>query len=667
MGKKRSRRKKTATSWWATCIVWSLGIGVVAMAALQVVLVVKWLTGEWQQAAFGIGGVDPAESSAKDPEQEVTNVQEIEPDDPPGNQEKVEPAVVESVPSLRQAVAEEFPSSWSFQTPSWVAVPDASLSAWFEGLDVDLPLFEQRRSAGDDLQQVDLDMLKKTVSNTIQLVKQDRRKRDSILETVGLFGVVDDLLDSHVVQTSVTDKKQRQGPGVLEKEHQEKGQGEEEEEEEKEASSLSAPTKCLEWQKSRARRKWAKENSRHRRLVYSIAATVPSAHKELWERVLSTNLGIKDLSQEEQQDKAPRDRLLILPWTFSSSLLSLEEYALKKLDYNVLFSRLLLSNWASWPFVARRQMLSQSLQAYFSDSKFSCSLDSLGIIPYSAFVSHKPEQCRAIFAKFTDVQEAQVPWFIKSSAHMLCSPPANGQQQQQQQQQQQSSSSTTCLEDEQAPFVVRGLAGLRRQFGRCLAPKTNSPEVFLERAILRPLLVHSRRIKYHALLLVTSATPPWEAYIHRGFISLASPDARTEDGEFPAIGAAVLDTQMLAKESTDLRRQRSQRGGTIAGGTSLPLWTFARFRQYLDSFGFCKQDRCDSLWKRTKAITQTVLEASIFYQGQQGGVDLSSVSSSSGFQVFRMSFWVDEDLNPWFHRGSSQIDFLLEKYQPRAR
>ena len=259
-----------------------------------------------------------------------------------------------------------------------------------------------------------------------------------------------------------------------------------------------------------------------------------------------------------------------------------------------------------------------------------------------------------MFAKFTDTQEAQVPWLIKSPAHALCP---------------QAQQEGSCVEDEEVPFVVRGIAGLRRQFGKCAQASPNAREVLLERGVLRPLLVHSRRIKYHALLLVAAAEPPWEAYMHRGFVSLASPDARTEENDdFISSGAAVGDSQTLERETTDLRRQRQQRGGNLPGGTGLSLWPFSRFRQYLDSFGLCKNDRCGKLWKRAKAITRTLLEASIKHQEQafKDAAFRASTSSSFGFQVFRVSFWIDEDLTPWLHRGSAQLDFLLDKYEPRV-
>jgi hypothetical protein len=49
---------------------------------------------------------------------------------------------------------------------------------------------------------------------------------------------------------------------------------------------------------------------------------------------LHVELHLKQLGGDDAQvSNKPRDRLLILPWTFSSSLLSLDEFAHKALEY----------------------------------------------------------------------------------------------------------------------------------------------------------------------------------------------------------------------------------------------------------------------------------------------------------------------------------------------
>ena len=80
-------------------------------------------------------------------------------------------------------------------------------------------------------------------------------------------------------------------------------------------------------------------------------------------------------------------------------------------------------------------------------------------------------------------------------------------------------------------------------------PSKREPDAVVQQSLPAPLLVHSRRCKLHALLLVAS-TSPLTAYFYEGLITLSSPDARvdiTGDGE-----GAVRDLSTLACEKPQM-------------------------------------------------------------------------------------------------------------------
>jgi len=198
--------------------------------------------------------------------------------------------------------------------------------------------------------------------------------------------------------------------------------------------------------------------------------------------------------------------------------------------------------------------------------------------------------------------------------------------------------------------VVTGLAPLRRQYGHCQS--SVATPVLVERAVPSPLLVHSRRFKWHTLVLVASSDP-WRTYFHPGYITLATPNARTErDGP---TGTTISSMQSLIQETTDLHKQQYFRE---RGEQEPPLWTFARLLRYFESYGICDRP-CKSLTSRVRAITRLLVEAT-----RRGSLrPVPRVSSRfSDFQIIRVDFWVTENLQPILHRGSADVGFLLDDW-----
>ena len=406
---------------------------------------------------------------------------------------------------------------------------------------------------------------------------------------------------------------------------------------------------------------------------FSIAPSLPPAHAAVWRLALRDVAGMReraeasDATQEELfqgsgsgsesgSGSGPRSRspprLLVLPWTASSALMSIYAAAARSESSGadaVVFGRLAASDVFSWALVARRQELVAALEAHALRAGCGAGAQPL-FRPPSFRVVSEPRECVALFGSQSDEDNRDVPWVVKQFAALACPPRPDP-------------ASAPCIEAGAPPLVVRGLAAVRNQYGRCAGAASALDPVLLERALLRPLLVRSRRLKLHALVLVLG-TAPWRARFSRGFATLASPEARTEEG---FAGAAVASTEQLARETTDPRAQPPLHGGEV------PLWGHARLERHLESFGLChprggagagagegEGDRCAAMWAQVRAVARLLLDAS-------AAVHVDARRAGSGrppraFQVFRIAFSLDEQLVPTLQRGSADLGMLLDEY-----
>lgn len=255
----------------------------------------------------------------------------------------------------------------------------------------------------------------------------------------------------------------------------------------------------------------------------------------------------------------------------------------------ILYARLLNPDITSWPLTSRLLMQTSSLQSFFRNH--GCTLNSVGIRPSSWLLSDS-KQCQDFFLNLQNEHEINNFWVIKQPGKISCLD-VNGK-----------FSNGICQEIDSMPYIVKSLI-LRRQYEkRCNTMDNNKPLIQIERIAPRPLLVHSRRIKLHVLVLVASSNNPWLAFIHKGFVTLSGTKVTNNyEEDISGNGAAIPNLNDLFRETTEVRR---------SSNSNIQIWNFERFLSHLISFGYCDKITCSKLWNKIYLISKVILESSMY-------------------------------------------------------
>jgi len=375
---------------------------------------------------------------------------------------------------------------------------------------------------------------------------------------------------------------------------------------------ISSESLCKQYTKARI------QSAKFNKTMFSIAGTVPAPQVKVWRKIFEESLEWAEMKGDVSDMGNDFLRVLILPWNYEASLMVIPDDVLRKgFKYGVVFSRS-LDDLSRTPLLSRRQNLVNALFRFSSRVDMfhgnECSLSTLGIRP-AAFVLSDESQCTEFFKTFSMKTTGTAPWVMKRFATTSCMTP------------------TSCVENDDTLYIEQSTA-LLKKFGRC-DHSTTKTNLVVERAVVDQFMVHSKRIKLHVLLLVTSTTP-WTVYINPGFVTFAN--SKTPKG-----GESSF---MLPTETTEPRRQ---------GGNG-ETWEWARFLRHLDTYGHCSSGKCDALWKRIFQICRLVIEMTTleFSPRQQQNSKLGS------FQITRLDFWLDSELRPFWQRGSADLGFLFQ-------
>mmetsp|Transcript_19201 Transcript_19201/g.24422 ORF Transcript_19201/g.24422 Transcript_19201/m.24422 type:complete len:652 (+) Transcript_19201:80-2035(+) len=290
---------------------------------------------------------------------------------------------------------------------------------------------------------------------------------------------------------------------------------------------------------------------------------------------------------------------------------------------------------------AQRQVQLELGNQYMNN--FQCTWDSLGIRPPSYDVTGDIAQCRAMFSLHRDINEADIPWFIKPYCELVCQKHLINENEKY----------VECMDKCDRVHILRGIASLRNRYAKC-NPKDLKSErpVILERVVENPLLVHNRRIKLHSYVLVCS-TVPWIILLHPGLVTLASIDIRT-DTTASYSGSAAPDVKTLQRETTNPFRQNRAHVSNQASANDRSVWNFPRLLRHLVINGHCDSDvQCSDLMvSKMVHIAKIVTDSSVRQWNRSKG----------RFQMFEVSFWLTENMGLFWDHGTEDLSLIYYSY-----
>jgi hypothetical protein len=248
-----------------------------------------------------------------------------------------------------------------------------------------------------------------------------------------------------------------------------------------------------------------------RALLQSITpehAVAGSAVKR-WEELIPT-------SDTWAQD--PGLRLVVLPWSNDAldSTTWKAVLGIRKQNPRILISRVPITDGElaraqddqpspAYAYVDRIGLLSilttrqpQHAALHKYAQQHGCSLSSIGIQPLTFTLTSDPERCAKLGTQGQSNRRTQeAAWFVKHRSHIQ---------------------------------VLPSVDELKAELGPCESPairRHGQQEPVFQQALVAPLLVHGRRIKLHAFMLIASTAPLTAFVFHHGLVTLASARART--------------------------------------------------------------------------------------------------------------------------------------------
>jgi len=467
----------------------------------------------------------------------------------------------------------------------FVHVSDEAVERWFALANEEMESSEEPLDVSEV--KIAFDELEKEVSEVVSTFRKYRHNLYLEMIEEPLISMLDEVLNDAKWKDSSSDHSQQ-----------------EKSEKEKILTLKPRRDKCGEW-----KGKMADDQSQTFKLrSFSISPSVSQDHADLWrEAFRRTGQGWKEnLKLEDFENHA--HQMLVLPLSHKAEFIS-GNLPSKERTYRVTLNRFIDSN--NWPSFSVDQELILSIAAMLKSYGCDGGIRSRIILPLSYLIGTSRFDCEEFFQTEWESSGPSSIWILKKVSQ-------NG-----------------------TPQFLQGTEALKRKYGRCTG---SSMPILLQQSVVQPLLIHSRRIKWHVLVLVSQVSPII-SFVHTGFISLASPEARTDSSG--GVGSTLSNVDAMLRETTNLDMQPSYKK---RGDIEPPLWDFERFKRHLISFDVCKEP-CTAVWEKAKELARLLVSMS-----REGREEVSS------FQVFRVELFVTEELELYLHKASKNIGFLMRDY-----